>query len=126
MLAQKKEQERKAEEAQAATEAPAAISQQVEESKQSSVSQNAVSTPAGGQENKVVECSILQVVPTEQKETQASGTGPSPARQVEQAPPQQVKLLVKDHTTSLEEAIRLIAPIFVLLPQAITMMGPNP
>jgi len=27
-----------------------------------------------------------------------------------------MKILVKDHTTSLEEALRLIAPIFLILP----------
>ena len=37
-----------------------------------------------------------------------------------------MRLLVQDHTTSVEEALRLIAPIFLLLPSAVTMMGPNP
>ena len=57
---------------------------------------------------------------------------PSPAPKHEAAAeipktagPQEVKLLVKDHTTSVDEALRLIAPIFVLIPQAM-MMGPNP
>jgi hypothetical protein len=34
--------------------------------------------------------------------------------------------LVKDHTTSVEEALRLIAPIFFLLPQVLTVYGVNP
>ena len=37
-----------------------------------------------------------------------------------------MKLLVKDHTTSLEEALRLVSPIFSLLPHAISFMGPHP
>lgn len=34
--------------------------------------------------------------------------------------------MVKDHTTNVEEALRIVAPLFVLLPQIMTMMGPNP
>lgn len=34
--------------------------------------------------------------------------------------------MVKEHTTSLKEALRLITPIFSLIPQAVTYMGPNP
>jgi hypothetical protein len=42
------------------------------------------------------------------------------------AAPQEVKLLVKEHTTSLQEAIHLITPLFSLIPQAVTFMGPHP
>lgn len=40
--------------------------------------------------------------------------------------PQKVKLLVQDHTTSVEEALRLIAPVFLILPNVFSMMGINP
>jgi hypothetical protein len=50
---------------------------------------------------------------------------PKPPKVVE-APKQEVKLLVKDHTTNVEDAIRRLAPFLVLLPQVMTMMGPSP
>jgi hypothetical protein len=72
-----------------------------------------------GQENKVVECSILQTPhPTDAKHVNAT---------TNEAPPkQEVKLLVRDHSTSVEEAIRMIAPIFLILPSVFTIIGPHP
>jgi hypothetical protein len=43
---------------------------------------------------------------------------------VEEAPAL-VKLLVKDHTTNIEEALRVISLILILLPHLMSIMGPN-
>ncbi len=81
-------------------------------------------------DNKVVECTILKEAqePTPQKGSPAAPAEPVPV--VEKKPfkaaPQEVKLLVKEHTTSLQEAIHLITPLFSLIPQAVTFMGPHP
>lgn len=81
-------------------------------------------------DNKVVECSILQEA---EQAAPAKGSPAAPAeptpvveKKRPQASHQEVKLLVKDHTTSLQEALRLITPLFSLIPQAVTFMGPNP
>ena len=76
----------------------------------------------GGVENKVVECSILHVVQTEQKQTQASAAVEHKPEvlKVQQQP---VTLLAHDHT--VEEALHMLVPIFLVLPQAMTIMGPN-
>jgi len=79
-------------------------------------------TSIQGQENKVVECSILQTPPqTETKQVQAT-----PVVEAPQEVTKQVKLLVRDHTTTIEEALRLIAPVFLILPNVFSMMGTNP
>lgn len=63
-------------------------------------------------ENKVVECSICQ------SSTQVQ---PAPVQKH-----QEVTLLVKDHTSNFDEAIRLVATVISILPSA-TMMGmPSP
>ena len=64
----------------------------------------------------MVQCSIA---PTEK---------PVPEVKRSQAAPQEhsVKLLIKDHTTSVEEALKLVAPILTILPHFINFMITDP
>ena len=81
-------------------------------------------TSSKGVENKVVECSIQPEAKAEVKKV-AAGSPAAPHEPVTGAT-HQVKLLVKDHTTSLEEALRMVTPLFTLLPHAVTFLGPHP
>ena len=84
-------------------------------------------TSSKGVENKVVECSIQPEAKVEPKKAAATGSPAAPHEPVTGVTAtHQVKLLVKDHTTSLEEALRLVTPLFTLLPQAVTFLGPHP
>ena len=128
--AQKAAAEREAKAAIAAA-AEAAASVLAEESKKAEIApseekrvEEVETTSSKGVENKVVECSIQPEAKAEVKKV-AAGSPAAPHEPVT-GTTHQVKLLVKDHTTSLEEALRLVTPLFTLLPQAVTFLGPHP
>jgi len=57
--------------------------------------------------------------PTEQKQTQVTIQEQAAPHVCEQIP-------IQNHSAIIEEALRLAAPIFILLPQVISFIGPNP